>query len=38
MNSMEEAEIYLQAIPEVIARLRAISPVSMLSKSSATGG
>jgi cysteine desulfurase len=38
MNTLEEADVYLEAIPEVISRLRAISPVAMLSKSSGPGG
>ncbi|MDD1756125.1 MAG: cysteine desulfurase NifS [Methanomassiliicoccales archaeon] len=37
MNTLEEADVYLEAIPEVISRLRAISPVAMLSKSSNPG-
>ncbi len=32
LNTMDEAERFLEAIPEVIDRLRAISPVKMLSK------
>ncbi|HUL40217.1 MAG TPA: cysteine desulfurase NifS [Methanomassiliicoccales archaeon] len=38
MNTMEEAERYLDVIPKVIERLRAISPVALLSKSSGKGG
>ncbi len=38
MNTIEEAERYLEAISEVVARLRSISPVAMLSKSSTGGG
>ncbi len=32
MNSMAEAEAYLETIKEVVTRLRSISPVAMLSK------
>ena len=32
MNNLAEAEAYLKAIKEVVARLRSISPVSMLAK------
>jgi cysteine desulfurase len=38
LNTMEEAERYLEVIPEVISRLRSISPVAMLSKSTTKGG
>jgi cysteine desulfurase len=38
MNTMEEAESYLEAIPEIVSRLRSISPVAMLSKSNSKGG
>jgi len=38
MNAMDEADEFLGVIPEVIARLRAISPMSMLKKPSSPGG
>lgn len=38
LNTMEEAERYLEVIPEAISRLRSISPVAMLSKSTVKGG